>query len=62
MLRFGRLGLLAASLAFPWVPLSAAATAALEEIKIGSTGPGISILPLEIASRKEFFAPKDWMS
>jgi NitT/TauT family transport system substrate-binding protein len=26
-----------------------------EEIKIGSTGPGINILPIEIASRKGFF-------
>ena len=28
---------------------------ALEEVKIASTGPGLSTLPLEIASRKGFF-------
>jgi NitT/TauT family transport system substrate-binding protein len=29
--------------------------AVAEEIKIGSTGPGINILPIEVASRKGFF-------
>jgi NitT/TauT family transport system substrate-binding protein len=32
-----------------------AAAVEAEEIKIGSTGPGVNILPLEIASRKGFF-------
>jgi ABC-type nitrate/sulfonate/bicarbonate transport system substrate-binding protein len=35
--------------------LSPAAGKAVDDIKIASTGPGVSTLPLEIASRKGFF-------
>jgi hypothetical protein len=41
--------------AFPALFSSPAAKAA-DEIKIASTGPGVSNLPLEIASRKGFFS------
>ena len=46
------LQLLVASLSI--FPLSSAANAT-EEVKIASTGPGVSTLPLEIAARKGFF-------
>jgi ABC-type nitrate/sulfonate/bicarbonate transport system substrate-binding protein len=52
MSRLFKSSLLAALLALV-SPL--ATVSALEEIKIGSTGPGISILPIEMASRKGFF-------
>ncbi|HYA30719.1 MAG TPA: ABC transporter substrate-binding protein, partial [Acidobacteriota bacterium] len=35
--------------------IAASVAKAAEEIKIASTGPGLSTLPLEIASRKGFF-------
>src|SRR5438477_10732973 len=41
------------ALSAAWLASTIRATA--EEIKIGSTGPGVNILPIEIASRKGFF-------
>ena len=41
---------------FSVLVLSPIVVTAVEEIKIASTGPGLSTLPLEIAARKGFFS------